>query len=376
VHELPVSNASSSSVLQAVVAEIRDEYLSPAQNHPWIVGFSGGKDSTLVAHALMAALLDISPSRLTRPIHIVANDTLVESPLVVSHLRQSLSEIDQAAQVLGLPITVATTAPDGDNTFWVLLIGKGYPSPNQQMRWCTDRLKIQPTSRYIKEQVAACGSAIILLGVRRDESNSRRRRIDAYDNQQDSRLQPHNDLVGAYIYRPIVDLATDDVWGILAGEPPPWGGTHARLIKLYRDAAGGECPVVLSQDDAPGCGTNSSRFGCWTCTVVEKDRSLQGLIDTGNHHYAPLITFRDWLKSIRNDPDLRMGQRRNGQVTVINNKLVPGPFSLNARQMILERLLDTQRECGEQLISKAEIETIRRFWAEDLIRMHTKQGEQ
>ncbi len=376
VHELPVSSVSTSSVLQAVVSEIRDEYLSSAQNHPWIVGFSGGKDSTLVAHAVMAALLDISPSRLTRPIHIVANDTLVESPLVVSHLRQSLSEINQAAQVLELPITVATTTPDGDNTFWVLLIGKGYPSPNQQMRWCTDRLKIQPTSRYIKEQVAACGSAIILLGVRRDESNSRRRRIDAYDNQQDSRLQPHNDLVGAYIYRPIVDLSTDDVWEILAGVPPPWGGTHSRLIKLYRDAAGGECPVVLSQEDAPGCGTNSSRFGCWTCTVVEKDRSLQGLIDTGNHHYAPLITFRDWLKTIRNDPDLRMGQRRNGQVTVINNKLVPGPFSMNARQMILDRLLETQQECGERLISDVEIETIRRFWAEDLIRMHTKQGEQ
>ncbi len=275
VHELPDASTSSSAVLQAVESEIRDEYLSSIQNYPWIVGFSGGKDSTLVAHAVMAALLDISPSRLTRPIHIVANDTLVESPLVVSHLHQSLAEIRQAAQVLGLPLTVATTTPDADNTFWVLLIGKGYPSPNQQMRWCTDRLKIQPTSRYIKEQVAACGSAIILLGVRRDESSSRRLRIDAYSNQQDSRLQPHNDLVGAYIYRPIVDVSTDDVWEILAAETPPWGGSHSRLIKLYRDAAGGECPVVLSQEDAPGCGTNSSRFGCWTCTVVEKDRSLR-----------------------------------------------------------------------------------------------------
>jgi len=148
-----------------IVADIRDEYLFDGQAFPWIIGFSGGKDSTLVAHAVFAALLDISPSRQTRPVHVVANDTLVESPLVVSHLHQSLQEIREAAKTLKLPVTVATTTPDQENTFWVLLIGKGYPSPNSQMRWCTDRLKIQPTSRYIREQVTTCGSAIILLAL-------------------------------------------------------------------------------------------------------------------------------------------------------------------------------------------------------------------
>src|SRR5690606_27655444 len=200
--------------------------------------------------------------------------------LVVSHLKQSLREIEYGSRVLDLPVTVAKTTPELCHTFWVLLIGKGYPSPNQQMRWCTDRLKIQPTSRYIREQVAHCGSAIILLGVRKDESESRKRRIDGYENQNQSNLNPHNDLVGAYIYRPIVDLSTDDVWEILSSYSPIWGGDNSRLIKLYRDAAGGECPIVLSQDDAPGCGTNSSRFGCWTCTVVEKDKSLQGFVDS------------------------------------------------------------------------------------------------
>lgn len=362
-------------IYKGLVADIRNEYLSELQDFPWIVGFSGGKDSTLVAHLVFSALLDVSPSRQQRPVHIVANDTLVESPLVAAHLHQSLEEIRTAAETLKLPITVATTAPKNEHTFWVLLIGKGYPSPNSQMRWCTDRLKIQPTSNYIRDQVAACGSAIILLGVRRDESDARRKRIESYGNGTDSRLHPHNDLLGAFVYRPVVDLTTDQVWELLSSHAPPWGGSHDRLIKLYRDAAGGECPIVLSQEDAPGCGTNSSRFGCWTCTVVEKDKSLQGFVDSGNHRYSPLIEFRDWLREIRNDPAMRQGRRRNGKITVIKDKLIPGPFTLDARRLILERLLQAQQAYGDKLITQQEIDTIQRIWVDDLLANNITGGD-
>ena len=290
-------------IYEKLVEAIRAEYLSSSQDYPWIIGFSGGKDSTLVAQLVFAALMDISPSRLNRKVHVIANDTLVESPLVVSHLMQSLQEIEAGAGIHNLPVTVATTTPELAHTFWYLLIGKGYPSPNQQMRWCTDRLKIQPTSRYIREQVAANGAAIILLGVRSNESEVRRRRIDSYQNYADSNLSPHNSLVGAYIYRPIVELTTDEVWELLSSFAPAWGGDNSRLVKLYRDAAGGECPIVLSQEDAPGCGTNSSRFGCWTCTVVEKDRSLQGFVDSGNVQYAPLIDFSRLAQGNSQRPD-------------------------------------------------------------------------
>ena len=39
-----------------VVQHVKDEYLSTSQSWPWIVGFSGGKDSTVVAHAVFEAL--------------------------------------------------------------------------------------------------------------------------------------------------------------------------------------------------------------------------------------------------------------------------------------------------------------------------------
>lgn len=350
-----------------IVQHVKDEYLSTAQSYPWIVGFSGGKDSTVVAHAVFEALQAIPPSQRTRPVHIVSNDTMVESPLVMAHLDDVSRQIQAAVDSLNLPITVARTRPDPDKTFWVLLIGKGYPSPNQQMRWCTDRLKIQPTSTYIKDNVSKHGAAVVVLGVRRTESVRRMRTVDKYENDRGSNLNPHSSITGAYIFRPIVDLTTDDVWEILGSFPAPWGGTHTKLFQLYRDAEGGECPVVLSKDEAPGCGTKNSRFGCWTCTVVEKDKSLQGFVDSGQHAYKPLIAFRDWLVSIRNDQTKRSAIRRNGRLTFdVSGKHIPGPFTIQARQEILDRLLAVQAEFGTQLITDDELGLIHKYWAMDL----------
>jgi len=362
-----------------VVLAVRTEYLSASQDYPWIIGFSGGKDSTVVAQAVFEALLQVPPSQRRRHVHFVSNDTLVESPMVMAHLAKVQSAIASMVESFRLPVKVVTTRPALDRTFWTLLIGRGYPSPNQTMRWCTDRLKIQPTSRYILDNVSMHGAAIVVLGVRLDESESRRNSINKFQNLENSNLTPHSALPGAFIYRPIVHLTVDDVWETLGSREPPWGGTHRDLIQLYRDAEGGECPVVLSKDEAPGCGTSNSRFGCWTCTVVEKDKSLQGFVDVGNHHFSVLIEFRQWLKDIRNDPRYRSVERRNGEISFNARgeqiQHIPGPFTIQARKMILDRLLQTQEEYGDQLISSEEIELIHATWAEEISRPNKKQGE-
>ena len=113
---------------EAIVADIKAEYLSEVQHYPWIIGFSGGKDSTLVAQAVLEAMLEVPPSARTREVHVVSNDTLVESPFVIAHMVKVQQQIEDAAQNLGLPITVITTKPEKGKTFWPLLIGKGYPS--------------------------------------------------------------------------------------------------------------------------------------------------------------------------------------------------------------------------------------------------------
>lgn len=230
-------------------------------------------------------------------------------------------------------------------------------------------MKIQPTSDYIRSTVSASGQVILLLGVRRDESATRARSVDRYTNPDGSRLNPHNDLKGCMVFRPISDFLTEEVWALLLQRPPPWGGTHRELWTLYRNAQGGECPLVLDADAAPSCGSASSRFGCWTCTVVEKDKSSEGFIEAGYEHLEPLMLYRDWLKEIRNDPTRRMVERRTGKVQFMRDgSLIPGPFTLAARQEMLQRLLDLQAEVEMPLISPEEIELIRQVWSEDLLK--------
>ncbi|NSX84327.1 DNA phosphorothioation system sulfurtransferase DndC [Agrobacterium tumefaciens] len=341
-----------------------EEYLED-HTSPWIIGYSGGKDSTLVAHLAFEMLMSLPPSMRKRQVHVVSNDTLVESPLVVRHIIDSLEEISDAASAFGLPLTTAITRPAPSQSFWVNLIGKGYPPPNRSFRWCTDRMKIQPTSQYIKSQITSSGQVILLLGVRRSESATRAASVARYDNGQ--RLNRHNDLAGCMVFRPIVELTTDDVWEFLSENEPPWGGSHSKLIKLYRDAGGGECPVITQKSDAPSCGTSSSRFGCWTCTVVEKDRSLEGFVESGFTEFGPLLDFRDWLVAIRNDKERRQARRRDGRITITDTgTFVPGPFTLQTRGEILDRLRELEQMTGQPLISDEEVDLIRQTWLDEL----------
>ncbi len=354
--------------LHAIQAELRDEYLSP-HTYPWIVGYSGGKDSTLMVQLVFEMLMDIAPGDRSRPVHVLCNDTLVESPILMAYIDTQLTRLAAAAEALHLPITVVKTTPALEQTFWVNLIGRGYPAPTRTFRWCTDRMKIQPTSTYIRQQVSAAGEVILLLGVRRAESAQRAKNVKRHQNIAGTRLNPHDDLIGCLVYRPIMELSTEDVWLLLLQRRPPWGGTHAELLTLYRNAQGGECPLVIDKTQAPSCGTSSSRFGCWTCTVVEKDRSMEGFIDAGFDHLEPLMEFRDWLAVIRNDRSKRMLERRDGRIALMGDgeTTVAGPFTLETRQAILTRLLKIQGAVGLALIHPDEITRIKAIWAEDAV---------
>jgi DNA sulfur modification protein DndC len=351
--------STSAEKFSNALQEMKREYLDPSHNWPWIVGFSGGKDSTLILQLQFEMMLSLAPSQRTRDVIVLSNDTLVESPILMAHLRQTLLAVQNGAEALSLPVKTVTTQPEIDQTFWVNLIGRGYPSPTKQFRWCTDRMKIQPTSEYILREVSEFGEVIILLGVRSDESATRAGNV-AKHTVEGERLHPHTELKGCWVYRPIVDFTTEEVWQILLQRPAPWGGSHRDLVTLYRNANGGECPLVIDQSQAPSCGTGSSRFGCWTCTVVKKDRSLEGLIDNGAENLEPLLDFRDWLVSIRDHRDYRQSERRSGATGA-------GPFTVEARKKILTRLLRTQADLGEQLISEAEIARIHEIWVEDAV---------
>ncbi len=355
--------------LNAIRGVLRKEYRK-RHSYPWLVAYSGGKDSTLLLQLVWEAVAGVQPKERKRRVLVVGNDTLVESPLVIRHLKKSLSVIGSAAEDEGLPIETEITQPCIDQTFWVSVIGRGYIPPTRNFRWCTDRMKILPTNRLLERITHDTKKTVLLIGSRRAESQNRRRTMDRRKVSSKS-MNPHGKVKGCRMFSPLADLSDNDVWITLMQRKPPWGGTHRELITLYRNAGGGECPLVLTKEQAPSCGSSSPRFGCWTCTVVQKDRSLRGLIDSGHpeaERMEALFEFREWLLELRENDSNRQSVRRDGNAKQRSDgSRVYGPFKIEIRKQILEKLLKLQHQLDEQLILPAEIECIEDVWWRDEI---------
>ena len=364
--DVGVDLSQTASKLAAVRAALRTEY---EKNHrdPWIVAYSGGKDSTLLLQLVFEAVQAVAPKQRRRQVHIVANDTQVESPLVADHLTQSIAQIREFIGAKELPMTTKITKPYTDQTFWVNVIGRGYIPPTRNFRWCTDRLKIMPTTEFIAGLTRSFKRTMLLVGTRKAESSARRRRMEQRQKTaRHKQMSPHNQIENCRVFSPIAELDDNEVWAVLLQTRPPWGGTHRNLITLYRNAGGGECPLVLSKEDAPSCGTTSPRFGCWTCTVINKDRSLGGLIDSGYEELEPLYDFREKLLELREDDKNRMPIRRNGESKHrADGSRVRGPFKMEVRRQIRKELEQLEKTTGRTLLSPGEKCQIDEIWRID-----------
>ena len=343
--------------------EIIDQYLYDDNPRPWIIGFSGGKDSTLLLQLVWNAISKIKDVAWTRDIYVVCNDTLVENPKIVDFIERTLKRVEKSAVEQGLPIRVERTRPRLEDTFWLNVVGKGYPSPTNMFRWCTERLKINPTTRFITEKINEKGEAIILLGTRTDESANRARSIKKHEIKG-QRLRKHL-LPNAFVYAPIKDVSINELWQYLMQVAPPWGGTHKELVTLYRNANSGDCPLVID-DTTPSCG--SSRFGCWVCTVVSKDKSMDALIENGESWMEPLVAIRDYLVQSRDEKAIHREKFGRGNRQLEEGQY--GPYKPQVRAKILEMVLIAQFEINKvesstQLITNQELIAIQIQWYRD-----------
>lgn len=212
----------------------------------------------------------------------------------------------------------------------------------------------------------------MLLGVRRAESARRAQAMNGHA-RKGKNLSYHHDLRGAYVYTPLEDWATDDVWQYLLQVPSPWGGNNRDLAALYQTAQAGECPLVIDKT-TPSCG--GGRFGCWTCTVVTRDRAMEAMIDAGEEWMQPLVEFRDELAATQDParkPEIREHKRRNGRVEERDGHFVWGPYTPDFRKHLLRRLLETEREVQQvgpdpemRLITDDELHEIRRLWRTEM----------
>lgn len=359
--------------LQNTLREIRGLYL--ADSRPWVLGYSGGKDSTCALQLIWQALAGLDRRERTKTVYVIAGDTLVETPVITDYLDRSLGQITIAARAAGLPIEAHMVTPEVDETFWVNLIGRGYPAPTSRFRWCTERMKIKPANKFIRERVVEHGEVIVVLGVRRQESATRAQ-VMSLRSISGSLLSRHGRLANAFVYTPIRDLSLDDVWTYLLQVKSPWGANNHDLLAMYRRSSSDECPLVVD-DTTPSCG--SSRFGCWVCTVVTKDKAMEAMVDAGDEWLEPLLAVRDELASTQ-DPRrkalVRTHVRANGRVKEKDvgdkeaDRLIRGPYTLDYCRQTLERVLDAEAQsrrlapAGQivELISDAELIAIRRLW--------------
>ncbi len=294
-----------------ILEQMKMVYLNDAR--PWVIGYSGGKDSTTVVQLAFTMLQRLSPEERHKAIYVVSSDTLIENPIVLAYLRENSRLINEGAKEQNLPLYTHMVHPDYNNTFWTNVIGKGLPTPTSiRFRWCTERLKIKPSNDFIEEKVKENGEVVLLLGVRKAESMARNLRITKREIEG-YLLNPHETIENTYVYNPIVELTTDDVWGILLDDNgrTPWGTSNNDLFALYSGSDGGECPFTVTSDkETPSCG--NSRFGCWICTVVKEDKSLTGFIKNGEDWLKPLLKFRQEILDMRNKHEYRMTYRRDG----------------------------------------------------------------
>lgn len=373
-----------------LVQQTKELYLS--DDIPWVIGYSGGKDSTAILQLVWQALQELAAEKKAhKKVHVISTDTLVENPIVALWVTRSLKQMEAAVKEQGIPLEAHRLTPAVNDRFWVNLIGRGYPAPRYKFRWCTDRLKISPSNNFIKSVVQKNGEAILVLGTRKAESSTRAATMEIYENRADNTrraagLTVNKELDRVWVYTPIATWSNDDVWQFLMQVRNPWGFKNQELLTMYQGATeDGECPLVVDKS-TPSCG--DSRFGCYVCTMVGEDKSMSAMIHNDNEKewMLPLLQLRNEIdindsnkeiksRKIMADKDRRDFRRMNGSLTVHINEhgadLVRGPYRQYFREHMLRKVLQAQVQVQAlgpkevknlELLTIEDLEAIRNIW--------------
>ena len=342
---------------------------------PWVIGYSGGKDSTATLQLVWLALAALPREQVNKTVHIINTDTMVESPVISKWVQTSLKRMDEAAVEQGLPFVTHRLTPAMDNTFWVNFLGRGYPFPRKKIRWCTDRLKIQPVNTFVRDQIAEHGEIIMVIGTRKAESARRAKTMAYYEKKRVRELlSPNQAMVNELVFSPLEDWNDNDVWVFLMQYQNPWGYSNKELLTLYKGAtADNECPMMVEKG-LPSCG--KSRFGCWVCTMVEKDKSMEAMISNDDEKawMSVLLEFRNKFGDEEHDRERRSFRKMAGFLQGSYKQLHHGPYKKEIREEWLKDLLEIQKDINEngpeefqnlELITIPELRIIRRIWVKE-----------
>lgn len=329
----------SKKKIEQIKAEIENAHCD--DQIPWVIAYSGGKDSTMTVQIALETIIK-NTKNARKKIHILYADTKVEPPPVINNAKTLLEKIENWAKEKDLPIRTKILYPELKDSFFILMLGKGYLPPTRYFRWCTERLKVRPIKNYIRELIKKHGGCVVLLGMRLKESATRDKGLK---KRGYSKWMPFEGVKGAMIYAPILELSIEDVWSYLLENEPPWGADNSCLRTLY---TGGNTSCSLF------CG--GIRFGCWVCTVVKKDKCTEGLSQIPGWEWLEnLLEYRDLMLEVRDKPENRMWRQNNGQRYL-------GPLNLKTRKFLYRELKELENKLGQKILSAAEEKMIHNFW--------------
>jgi len=300
----------SEPAIQAIYQLIEENYTLAA-------GVSFGKDSLCVlvlAIEAMKRAIDngLNPSTM----YVTHSDTTVENPALGFYCKVMIECLEQYAIANNLPIKVVLAKPALTSTFAYTVIGRGRTPvfPNKKTRICSVDWKLRPQQRALKKILKASGCSnqvVSLVGTRYSESTNRGHKMA---ERGDSATNINIDVDGNRYIAPIADWDLEDVWELLMsvdssrGQPfiSTFRANFDWTLKLYKDANEGACAIIVGdKGNKAACG---SRFGCWTCTAVANDKSLNSMVASESGEYAHLkglTRFRQYLVDTQFDLSLR-----------------------------------------------------------------------
>lgn len=286
------------------------------KNNKWIVTYSGGKDST----ALVVLSLYMKSIHPDIELNITYSDTMMEIPQMSTVAYSFLYAIKNHYSA-----HVKVVYPEIEDTYWVRLIGRGYPPPGPRFRWCTPKIKIKPSRKLHQD------NGLFITGLRIGESQQRDIRLknscfNGGANECGSDIWVNQK--GIDVAAPIIHWSSEEVWYFLMLPGRKVVPETQLVIDLY--------------------GNTAMRFGCWMCTVVMKDKTMIALSNSGDLKVKALLDFREWLLVEKEKPENRY-YRKDGR---------KGRLQRMFRYEILTRLLMLQEQLNLPLISNLEISKI------------------
>lgn len=328
-------------IFQEIKEEMKDLYLR--FNGPIVIMFSGGKDSSLVLTEWWFALKEIPKEQLTKTVHVICGNTMVETPLMTAYVKETMKKIQAQAEIDGLPIKTHLVEPEMKNRYFFKMLGRGNlpPTPtSDKNRWCTFNLKQIPTQSVIEEIIKEAPihfsfeadvlgkqesikahieqssleehyNVLMCLGVRNEESARRRNSIKKHSFGDDSKFAKHATYKNILCYHPIKYVTNDELlFYFLELGTLPFGVTLTELERQYGTSFA-ECGLKHSNDQDVSCGVSGSRQGCWICPLSKPDDPmLIGLIEEGYKSYRYLLDWKKLHIAMRNDIRYREFKRR------------------------------------------------------------------